>query len=124
MSEREDDSGRVIEKEYFIKFIKTNYEFRFVLGVSYIGKCDIRIVNDVKKCILDIIPDTKQDSFKIFKELCGNDVLIQELRDRLSEIDNTTYKQLYIYDLNELMYNYLQDIGYKNFTILNRDYYE
>ena len=77
LSEILDEYDKVLEKEYFIKCINSNYEFRFILGVSYIGKCDIRIVNNFRECILDIIPNTREDCFNIFTEMCGDSELIK-----------------------------------------------
>lgn len=132
MSERLDDYGKVIEREFFIKFIETNYEcrivlnceFRMILGVSHIGKCDIRILNNMRECILDIITINKDDCFKIFTEFCGNSELIKIFQEKLREIKNTTYKQLYKEDFKEFVLMYLSELGYKNITILCKDYYE
>lgn len=132
MSVKSDECGRCIEKEFFIKFIKSNYEFRMVfnyecriiLGVSHISKCDIRILNNMRECILDIIPDNKDDCFKIFTEFCGNSELINTIQVRLMSIDNTTYKQLYKEGFKEFMQMYLSSLGFTNVNILCKDYYE
>lgn len=124
MNERLDECGRCIEKEFFIKFIKSNYEFRFVLGISYIGNSDIRILNNMRECILDIIPDNKDNCFKIFTEFCGNSDLINIIQLRLKGIEDTTYKQLFIEDFKELIQIYLKDLGFFKVNILCKDYYE
>lgn len=124
MSIKTDECGRCIEKEFLIKFIKSNYEFRIVLGISYIGSSDIRIMNYKRECILDIIPDSKDDCFKIFTELCGNSDLINIIHVRLRGIENTYFKQLYKEDFKELIQTYLNDLGFFKVNILCKDYYE
>ena len=124
MSIKSDECGRCIEKEFFIKFIQSNYEFRMILGVSHIGISDIRILNNMRECILDIIPDSKDDCFKIFTELCGNSELISTIQVRLRGINNTTYKQLYKEDFKEFIQMYLSSLGFTNVNILCKDYYE
>lgn len=125
MSERiDEESGKVNEKEFFIKCVKTNYEFRIVLGISYIGKSDIRIINHFRECILDIIPNTKEDSINLFNNLCGNSDLIKILQDKLRNINNTSYKEYYKEDLRDFIKLYLNEYGYENLEILCKDYYE
>lgn len=124
MSERLDEYDKVIEREYFIKFIQSHYEFRIILGVSYLGMSDIRIVNDMRECILDIIPESKEDCFRIFIDFVGNSDLIKIFQEKLREIKNTTYKQLYKENFKEFIQRYLNDLGYTNVNILCKDYYE
>lgn len=124
MNERLDECGRCIEKEFFIKFIKSNYEFRIILGISYIGNSDIRILNSMRECILDIIPESKEDCFRIFIDFVGNSDLIKIFHEKLREIKNTTYKQLYKENFKEFIQRYLNDLGYTNVNILCKDYYE